>query len=53
MNKVIKVMPRCYICNVSLGESSNTLFVEGQWIHYACAFRISIEKAKEKDNAQV
>ena len=31
-------LPRCYVCNTPLGESSNALFVEGSWIHYSCAF---------------
>ena len=50
-----KVMPRCYLCNVPLGESSNALFVDGQWVHYACAFGESVDKnnriIKESDNA--
>ena len=46
-----KILDRCYVCDVPLGESSNTLFVEGQWIHYACAFQKSVEKVKEKGNA--
>ena len=50
MNKEIH---RCYVCNVPLGESSNVLFVEGQWVHYTCAFQKSIIKSneiKDKEN---
>ena len=43
-----KEMPRCSICNVPLGESNNKLFVEEQWVHYTCAFHISLLKAKHK-----
>ena len=46
---LVKEMPRCYVCNVPLGESNNSLYVEGQWVHYSCAFNISVARAmKEK-----
>jgi len=47
----LKELPRCYVCNVPLGESNNTLYVDGQWMHYTCAFRKSIEKLKGEENA--
>ena len=53
MQQELKELPRCYVCDVPLGESNNVLHVEGQWVHFTCAFQRSIEKlkAKEKDNA--
>ena len=51
MTVELKELPRCYVCNVPLGESNNALYVEGQWVHFTCAFQRSIEKLKEKDNA--
>ena len=43
-----KEMPRCYLCDVPLGESNNSLYVDGQWVHYTCAFHISLMKAQDK-----
>ena len=37
-------LPRCYVCNVPLGESSNRLVVSKQWMHYSCAFGTSVHK---------
>ena len=42
-------LPRCELCNVPLGESNNILFVEGQWLHYTCAFQKSITKLKGEE----
>ena len=40
---------RCSFCDAPLGESNNTLLVDGKWIHYTCAFHLSLAKInKEK-----
>ncbi len=42
------VLPRCYVCNTPLGESSNRLVVKKQWVHYSCAFGESVKNRKRE-----
>ena len=46
MTAELKELPRCNVCNVPLGESNNTLCVEGRWVHYTCAFYQVVEKIR-------
>ena len=41
-------LPRCSVCNTPLGESSYSLIVEENWIHYSCAFGKAIANHNEK-----
>ena len=43
-----KLTLRCYVCNVTLGESSNALLVDGLWIHHKCAFGLSVNKINKE-----
>ena len=54
MQRELKELPRCYVCDVPLGESNNTLYVDGQWLHYSCAFNLSVSQAmrEKKDNKE-